>query len=45
MNNPMFIFPEELKAGMLVNLGIGMKEGLNDAADDRSVRMGVKLRF
>jgi hypothetical protein len=28
-----------------IDLGIGVKEGLNDAADDRSVRMGVKLRF
>jgi hypothetical protein len=28
-----------------IDLGIGMKEGLSDAADDRSVRMGVKLRF
>jgi hypothetical protein len=26
-------------------LGVGVKEGLNDAADDRSVRMGIKLRW
>jgi predicted porin len=28
-----------------VELGAGVKHGLNDAADDRSLRMGVKLRF
>jgi hypothetical protein len=28
-----------------INLGLGLKKGLNDAADDQSVRMGVKLRF
>lgn len=28
-----------------INLGLGLKTGLNDAADDQSVRMGVKLRF
>jgi hypothetical protein len=28
-----------------IDLGIGVKEGLNDAADDQAVRVGVKLRF
>lgn len=28
-----------------IELGLGVKEGLNDAADDRSLRMGVKLGF
>jgi hypothetical protein len=28
-----------------IDLGLGAKKGLNDAADDRSLRMGVKLRF
>jgi hypothetical protein len=41
----------ELVAGILyeiskrIELGLGLKEGLNDAADDRAVRLGVKLRF
>lgn len=28
-----------------VDLGIGLKKGLNDAADDRALRAGVKLRW
>ena len=28
-----------------IELGLGVQEGLNDAADDRAVRLGVKLRF
>lgn len=28
-----------------VDVGLGVKKGLNDGADDRSLRMGVKLRF
>ena len=28
-----------------IDLGIGLKKGLNDAADDRALRAGVKLRW
>ena len=28
-----------------LELGLGVQDGLNDAADDRAVRLGVKLRF
>ena len=28
-----------------IELGLGVKKGLNDAADDRSLRMGLKLRW
>ncbi len=28
-----------------LEVGLGLQEGLNDAADDRAVRLGVKLRF
>jgi predicted porin len=41
----------ELVAGAIyafsdrVELGLGLKKGLNDAADDRSVRAGIKLRW
>jgi hypothetical protein len=28
-----------------IDLGLGVKKGLNDSADDRSLRMGLKLRF
>lgn len=28
-----------------IDLGVGVKNGLNDAADDRSLRAGVKLRW
>jgi hypothetical protein len=28
-----------------VEVGLGVQEGLNDAADDRAARLGVKLRF
>jgi hypothetical protein len=28
-----------------IDIGVGIKEGLNDAADDRAVRAGIKLRF
>ncbi len=28
-----------------LEVGLGVQEGLNDAADDRAVRLGVKLRF
>ena len=28
-----------------IDLGIGVKRGLNDSADDRGVRAGIKLRW
>jgi hypothetical protein len=40
-----FVVGATYAASERIDVGIGVKNGLNDAADDRALRVGVKLRW